>query len=446
MPALTTDTVPTTCGLAASKSANLPKIYGENRFRQFARLSWRALAGGVLAVMLPAVWAGIPLQSALPWGSVPPSPNLASLAAVPSGIYRPSQDSWQRALDARQSVRWQQVELARILADSTWPGLTVWCDRRVDKSRVIDLELRDQPVRDVLAALARQAGAAVLLHEGLVALVPAEQSTPLFVLLADARRQAEALESAARRDALLQATPRRWERLSQPADLFQAWTQALPGTWQSDALPYDVWDAGQLPAWPLVQQLALLAFGFNQRLIVSVDSGGPRWQLEPLTDDTACEIQLDDAFHRSQLQKSGERLSGEFPGVQRLARGTGGSAARPRLSGPLSELSRLIDQWESQRPRPAAQGGGESRYTVKLMGQPAEAVLRFLATETQRQVRFAPELTAAQLERPIVLDAKDWTLAELFREIGQQAGVKIQVDATRVDVRLPDPPEIPLDR
>jgi len=446
MPAVTTDTGPTTCGLAASKSANLPKIYGENHFRQFARPLQRALMAVLLAVTGPVVWAEIPLQSALPRGFAPPSPLHVALVAEPSGIYGPSQDSWQRALDARQSVRWQQVELERILAESTWPSLTLWCDRRVDKSRVIDLELRDQPVRDVLAALARQAGAAVLLHEGLVALVPDRQSTPLFVLLADARRQAEALESAALRDALLQASPRRWERLSQPGDLFQAWTQDLSGTWQSDALPYDVWDAGQLPAKPLIEQLALLAFGFDQRLVVSADNGRPRWQLEPLTDKTVCEIQLDDAFHRSQLQKSGERLKRDFPGIQRLARGTGGSSNRPRLSGPLSELSGLIDQWESQRPRPAAQGGGESRYTVKLMGQPAEGVIRFLAQETQRQVQFAPELTAAQLERPIVLDAKDWTLEELFREIGQQAGVKIQVDATRVEVRLPDPPDAPLDR
>lgn len=432
------------CGLADSKSANLPKIYGENAIRQFARLRQPALLVVLLAVMGPPAWAEIPLQSGLPWGFIPPSARRAPPAPSHPGIYCPPQDSWQRALDARQSVQWQQVELGRLLTESTWPGLTIWCDRRVDKSRVIDLELRDQPVRDVLAALARQAGAAILLHEGIVALVPAEQSSSLLVLLADARRQAQALESAALRNALLEAAPRRWERLSQPADLFQDWTRTLPGTWQSDDWPYDVWDAGQLPARPLIEQLALLAFGFNQRLVVSVDSGGPRWQLEPLTDQTVCEVQLEDAFHRSQLQKLGERLKRDFPAVQTEARG--GAAARPRLSGPLPELSRLFAQWESQRPRPATKAGGESRYTLKLMGQPAEAVIRFLAQETQRQVQFAPELTAAQLERPIVLDAQQWTLEELFREIGQQAGVQIQIDATRLDVRLPQPPDAAVDR
>jgi hypothetical protein len=395
--------------------------------------------------MGPVAWAEIPLQSGLPWGFVPPSARGVPPVLGYPDIYRPTQDSWQRALEARQSVQWQQVELGRVLAESTWPlSLTVWCDRRVDKSRVIDLELRDQSVRDVLTALARSAGATLLVHEGLVAIVPVDQAMPLRVLLADARRQAQDLPANAPRTALLQSGPRRWERLSQPADLFQAWTQDLPGTWQSDALPYDVWDAGQLPAWPLVEQLALVAFGFNQRLVLRGGGGVSRVQLEPISDDVVCEIQLEDPFHRSQLQKLGQRLSQDFPAVQPVARS--GSAARPRLSGPLLELSRLLTQWESQRPRPAIKAGGESRYTLKLMGQPAEAVIRFLAEETKRQVQFAPELTAAQLERPIVLDAQQWTLEELFREIGQQAGVQIRVEATRLEVRLPQPPDAPADR
>jgi hypothetical protein len=336
-------------------------------------------------------------------------------------------DSWRKSLQSRLSVQWQQVELKQIVTQANWPGVTLWCDRRVDTSRVIDLEIQTQPLQQVVQALAEYCESGLVIHGGVVALVPKEHATTLPVVLADARRQALELPANVGRP-WLEPKERKWPTLVQPNSLLAEWLERVPKNWTIAELPHDVWDAGQLPQLPLIEQIAIVSFGFGLRPVLSTGETGPRLSFEAIRSDMSCAINLDDAFLRSELRKLKADFADRYPTL--TARFDG----NPQISGPLAELGVLLATLEAQRPQ-AGGPSGESRYTIKLDGQPAETVIRFLAQQIKREVTFEPALPEANLAKPINLDADQWTLEELVRKIGQQCELQIQIDATRLHVR-----------
>lgn len=344
-----------------------------------------------------------------------------------SKTFNGGKDSWRQSLQMKLSVQWRQVDLKQIVMQSDWPGVTLWCDRRVDTSQVVDLEIQSQPLRQVVQTLADRCQVGLAMHSGVVALVPKNHAESLPVVLADVRRQAQQLPPAWGR-IWLERQERRWPPLSQPSQIVSQWLQPLPRTWAVAPLPHDVWDAGKLPEMALIEQVTFVAFGFGLRPVLAATDAGPSLTFEALTPATICTIVIDDTFQRTELRK----LKGEF--AQRYPALTGRFDNDPQVSGPLHELGVLMATLESKRPQPGVPTG-ESRYTIKLDGQPAETVIRFLAQQVKREVSFEPGLPEAQLTKLIQLDADQWTLEELFRQIGQQAQLDIQIDASRILVR-----------
>jgi hypothetical protein len=344
------------------------------------------------------------------------------------------QDSWRQSLQSKLSVQWQQVELKQIVGQSDWPGVTLWCDRRVDSSRVVDLAIQTQPLHQVVQALAEHCQLGLAIHQGVVVLVPNKMlAEALPVVLADARRQAQELPPALGRP-WLERQARRWPTLSQPNLLLADWPEPLPKSWTVAPLPHDVWDAGHLPALPLIEQIALVAFGFGLRPVFTLSGPEAALTFEPLTTTSICTMPVEDTLHRTELRKLKPVFAERYPDL----------SARfdndPQVSGPLLELGVLLATLESKRPQPGAPTG-EVRYTIKLEGQPAESVLRFLAQQVKRELSFEPELPPALLAKPIQLDANQWTLEELCRQIGLQAELEIQLDASRIQVRRSRDPQ-----
>ncbi len=336
-------------------------------------------------------------------------------------------DSWRQSLQMKLSVQWQQVDLKQIVTQSNWPGVTLWCDRRVDTSQVVDLEIQTQPLQQVVQTLADRCQVGLTMHSGVVALVPKSHAEALPVVLADVRRQAEQLPPALGR-IWLERHERRWPTLTQPGQMVAQWLEPLPKSWSVAELPYDVWDAGKLPEMALIEQVTFVAFGFGLRPVLATTNAGPSLTFEVLTPATICTIVVDDVFQRTELRKLKNDFAQRYPAL------TGRFDNDPQVSGPLHELGVLLSTLESKRPQPGAPTG-ESRFTIKLDGQPAETVIRFLAQQLKREVSFEPGLTEAQLTKSIQLDADQWTLEELFRKIGQQAQLDIQIDASRIQVR-----------
>jgi len=340
-------------------------------------------------------------------------------------------DSLRRRLQARQSVRWQQLELQQILATQPWPGVAVWCDRRVDRSQVVDLHLQNETLQTVLDRLAQSCQAAVIVLDDVVVLLPQAEATRLPAVLADARRQVADLPQPLRQ-ALLRSAERRWSRLAQPAQLWQEWLAPTKATTPGEPLPYDVWDAGSLPALLLIDQLTLLAFGFERRLLCQPATAGLQIELAPLTDDTAGEILVEDPHHIAQLNKLLSQWDNLFPQLQLSAK------KPPRVAGTFGNLASFLDRLELNRPTPGTSSVAVNRYTVKIEGQTAEEVIRFIAQQTQRTIEIDDAL-GERLLTPIHLDVKELPLEELLQQVGSQAGVGVQLGNSQITVRRVPP-------
>lgn len=352
--------------------------------------------------------------------SQPPATNKTNSLA--SG-----KDSWRQSLQSQLSVQWKQVDLKQIVTRADWPGITLWCDRRVDTSQVVDLEIQTRPLQQVISTLAERCQLGLVVHNGVVALVPENQAEVLPVVMADARRQVLDLPPHLGRP-WLERQERKWPPLTQPSPMVGDWLGRLPKSWKIAGLPHDVWDAGELPPLALIEQVTLVAFGFGVRPVLAVSDAGPRLTFEPLLPDTNCTMLIEEAFLRTEFRKLKKDFAQRYPAL------TGSFENVPRVSGSLNELGVLLASLEANRPQPGAPKG-ESRYTIKLDGQPAETVIRFLAQQIKRDVTFEPGLPEANLSKSITLDADQWTLEELFRQIGQQADLDFQIDATRIHVR-----------
>ncbi|MBL8889857.1 MAG: hypothetical protein JNL67_07740 [Planctomycetaceae bacterium] len=336
-------------------------------------------------------------------------------------------DTWLKSLQATLSVQWQQIDLQQIVAQSSWPGVTLWCDRRVDTSQLVDLEIQAQPLHEVVRKLAEQCRIGVVFHDGIIALLPKDQSDALPVVLADARRQAAELPTGQGQIWLARET-RSWPRLAQPNELLGQWVERIPNLETIDKLPHDVWDAGKIPALPLIEQVAILAFGFGLRPVLTVTDAKSSLRFEPLRADTICQISIEDTALRTEFRKMRTDFTQRYPTLSANFENV------PQVSGPVSELGVLLATLQAKRASPETTKG-ESRYTIKLEGQPAETVIRFLAQQIKRDVTFETDVPKENLSKPIKLDADQWTLEELFRQIGQQSELDIQVDATRILVR-----------
>jgi hypothetical protein len=162
------------------------------------------------------------------------------------------------------TIHWQRVPLRdaigrlHALFDDA-----VFVDRRVDPNLRITLDIEATSAEEVIAAIAtgRDLGAARLGRA--VYLGPSGAANQLRGLAA-ARSQEVARLPAESRSLLTQKQPTNWPRLGEPRALIasivehRGWRFA-----NADAIPYDLWSAGSLPAFPLAEQLTVLLIGFD---------------------------------------------------------------------------------------------------------------------------------------------------------------------------------------
>jgi len=348
---------------------------------------------------------------------------------------RPDRDGQRlrQRLQSRQSARWNQIELARVLSDDSWQELALWLDRRVDDSRLIDLEVQNQARWQVLEQLAGQANAGIAICDHLLAVVPRAEASRLPLLLADARFQARQLADPHRR-VLLAPAAVGWPRLTQPARLLEEWCQAAAsetrGIWNCDPLPHDVWDRAQLPEMSLIERIALLAFGFGRRVQLTLDDQTLQIAFPPYDDRSICHVRVEDRFWRAELNRLRAQLPQRFPDVTYETT----DDDVPQLAGTLGQLATLLDLLEQARPQPGAAAAAEQRYTLKVEGQTAEAVIQVIAKQTERQLVVEGQIDD-RLSRMVRLDVREATLDGLMAEIARQADLEILVGKTQITLR-----------
>lgn len=169
-----------------------------------------------------------------------------------------------RAPVAQFSVRWQNLpwgEAVDRLRNVT--GSAIFVDRRTDPRQPVNFAVSDAIIGEILANLASSAGLGYVELDGLHYLGPPATAEGLSTVATAHRREAAALDPELRKN-LLSRRRLVWPRLTEPRGLIEqlveqhGWRLSNP-----EAIPHDLWGAGELPSMPLVDQLTVLLAGFD---------------------------------------------------------------------------------------------------------------------------------------------------------------------------------------
>ncbi len=193
---------------------------------------------------------------------------------------------FQKRLRRQVSMVWKGQTLRGALASLSDHGrLCVWLDRRVDPEQSIALVLRDVPREQVFEKLAEICNLQVAYLESVIYLGPGDAVDELMALR---EKLHEELAHSSR--SRMPGTLRRywlsrsewsWPRLSEPRELLRdLFTNTPIKLRDAERVPYDLWDARQLPRMTKVDQVTLLLIGFHQTL--QIDPDGRQCRVLPI--------------------------------------------------------------------------------------------------------------------------------------------------------------------
>jgi len=179
----------------------------------------------------------------------------------------PPADPVARALSTPVNAAWTGRTLRTAAARlGELGGCAVVVDRRLDPDTPITLDVADEPLADVLAAVADAAGGEVVTYAGHVRVVPRGRAGELCA--ADAARAAELKAlPAATRGRLRAGAAASWSDGAVPRDLVaQAATEGGFLLTDLSSLPHDHFPAATLPLLGLADRIDLLLAHFDRRV------------------------------------------------------------------------------------------------------------------------------------------------------------------------------------
>lgn len=291
---------------------------------------------------------------------------LGGLAASGSAAPAPSR-ALTRKLAAPANARWNAAPLApalRRMAEAF--GVSLWIDRRVDPDAPLTLTVRDARFADVIDRVAREHGLGAAAIDRTLYLGPPQAAGRLGELIEAGRSQ--------RVPAMKRRGVSEWPRLRTPRAIAERLAESVGvEITNPEAIPHDLWPAGGTGSLPASDRLTLLLSGFDLR-----------WRADPSN------------AKRLLIEPIGTRAGDEAP---------------PALASLLNKRSKPT-------------GPTRQVYTLRLVGQPLDAVLEQLAKQVGREVRFAPGVDDAS--RGVRVAVEGVSLEELLDAIGDAAGVAIE--------------------
>ncbi|MEN0110270.1 MAG: hypothetical protein AAF805_06065 [Planctomycetota bacterium] len=257
-------------------------------------------------------------------------------------------------------------------------GVALWIDRRIDRSERVTFATGPSTTLDVLGRIAAEVGGDARPFERLVYVGPAADAARIEAIAAGSR------EGSSR--GLLRRESIEWPRLTTPRNLAtRIADSARRPLANRAAIPHDLLPAGSVAKMRRADVLTLLLIGFELR-----------WRPDR-SDATSLRIE------------------------------------------PLGDRS----QWAaSQAPVEDAQStesdDASRRYTLRVLDQPAGAVLRQIAAAIGRRLDSS-SVGADALARRISFSVEDATLDELLTVVGKSAGLGITAIEDRVVLRPSQP-------
>jgi hypothetical protein len=258
--------------------------------------------------------------------------------------------------------------------------VAILIDRRIDPSQILDITLKDMPLRSALQAIARSRGLSVAYLGSVVYIGPPAAAEHLGAVAAALEKGVRRLPAPARRK-YHQMKRFAWEDLATPRDLLADIAR------ESDVevvglqrVPHDLWAAADLPPMSLIDRLALIGVQFD--LAFKIVDRGHRLELVPFSD----------AIRRSGVAGS---------------RSTPKPATAAQLDPPAGLEQTRIDK-------------------LAVVEKPLGPVLKQLAGRLGLELRIDEQAIAAagiSLDQRVSLHIQNATIDELLRQLLKSTGL-----------------------
>lgn len=310
--------------------------------------------------------------------------------------------------------------------------VAIYLDRRIDPSSRVDAVLSATSLPEAVEDIVEPLAAGVSVVADTLYVGPRETARTIRTLAAI--RQEELREapgtSARRQRALLRRRATTWPDLTEPRKVLEEFAARsdlmIDGV---DQVPHDLWPAGTIAAGNTPETLLLLLMPFD--LAFQWQPGLRGIEIVPVPS----EIQICRRHRPRGLspQEAVRRIFETLPRVEAAIVGDVVSAC-----GTLEEheeLEYLIGGRSRPQPQdPAQKPIQDRRFTLKVVRQPASALIRTLKAQGI-EVNYDEAAFAAaniDLEAKISLELKQVTAEEFFTAIGEELGLRFRLSSEGV--------------
>lgn len=334
----------------------------------------------------------------------------------------------EKTVDEITSIDWtdQTLPLGFRTLETTF-RMPIVRDRRVDPRRRLTVSSQNRSLEETIsvAAAAAELESTVLpwgIYVG-PSQVPDRAATAIALL----RNELQQAPAADRRR-LSRETPASWPRLSQPSQLVQAIAEEyqvqIAGI---DTIPYDLWDARDLPKLDFVDRLSLILASFD--LTFRWIEMGKRVELIALP----AALRFPDTYSVS---------GGRTPPLNDWR--TRYPQADFKVSGNRIEVEgtwnahREVQRWIADRRRPSSLGNapaGERRYTLRIPSATLGEITDYLGKQLEMEFVWSAAAEAKRDTRTM-LQVQDATLDAMLRSIFKDAGLTHKIEGKRVLIEV----------
>lgn len=314
-------------------------------------------------------------------------------------------------------------------------------DRRIDPQQPIALESTGTPP-ELLAELAASNPQLGVCQVGSIGYLGPPKITKEFGTLVLRAFQRVGELPRADRERLLSSQPVRWKRASQAEEVVvRMLAEHHFEIVNPDAIPHDLWAAGQLPAAPLAMQLTTLLIGFD----LDWRPAGSGRSIELILIERPVDVSATYLLASQSRRRLG-RLSAELKQITRV-RGnrllvTGSAQQHLKITEELGLIERrnsregLTTRKQTQPSQPNIES---QRVTLTVEQQPLGLLLEKIATSFGLQLR-GPVVDQQQKEKyfsqRVSFAVKQVTLAELLTTIARETDSEITVAGQTVTISI----------
>lgn len=301
---------------------------------------------------------------------------------------------FEKRLDSEVDMQWEDVPLADALDRlANTQEIAFFLDRRIDPDQLISLSANAIPLEMVVRTLAQKAGGGSCHVGSVVYIGPADTARNLATVAAVQDDFARQARDPVLRD-LISSETLAWPELTEPRKLLTdlAGQHRLSFRNLDEAVPHDLWRAGEFPKITSAESLTLLlaGFGATYRLVKNA-AGDSQLELIPLPEDPKFSKRFP---FRGDLNDASSKLKAEFP---ELAVETQSGAVT--VTGRFEEVTLAGRMLRGETIRRMNVTPGKKLYTLTVQQQPLGAVLDSLAKSLSLKVETSDEVQEALHQR-----------------------------------------------